>query len=221
MVDSLEAERIVLENWKKERADLDAAIAVLESKIAARASRGVHVGSVNHIEADAFFRMTVPDAIRKFLKMVGKPARPVTDIVDALNRGGLTAAYPTVYTSLTRLRDKGGEVVKVGDSWGLDLWYPRAPGKLKVEQIFGTEEEPEPIETPEEEKEEKARDSEHARSSGKKRKEEVAEFIKTHGPSTRPEILAGTDVPAGSFAYCVNDKNMFIKGEDGRYRNVE
>ena len=119
MVDSLEAEKIVLEGWKKERATLDAAIAMLESRIGAR---GIGLGgfpsvsSVDHIAPDTFFRMTIQEAIKKFLKMVGKPARAATEIVDALNCGGLSVAYPTVYTSLTRLRDKT-EVVKAGENW--------------------------------------------------------------------------------------------------------
>src|SRR5439155_10537551 len=112
-------------------AELDAAITVLERRIAARSSGGSLVlagaGFSNHIPQDAFFRMTVPDAIKKFLKMVGKPARPVTEIVDGLNHGGLEVAYPTVYTSLTRLKDKG--VVKAGENWGLEEWYPPAPNK--------------------------------------------------------------------------------------------
>src|SRR6266536_5607248 len=41
------------------------------------------------------------------------------------------------------------------------------------------------------------------------RKDEIANFIKAHGPSTRGEILAGTDVPRGTIAYVMNDKERF------------
>jgi hypothetical protein len=56
---------------------------------------------------------------------------------------------------------------------------------------------------------------------GKTRKDMVAEFIKTHGPSTRSEILAGTDVPDGTIAYCLHDETRFVRGEDEKWRNVE
>jgi hypothetical protein len=130
MADPMEAERIVLENWKRERAELDAAIEVLERKIAARTGSNpssANMGTV--IGPDEFFRMSTPDAIKKFLKIVGKPARAATDIVDGLKRGGSnTANYTNVYTALGRLKVKG-EVVKVGENWGLDEWYPPASGR--------------------------------------------------------------------------------------------
>ena len=111
-------------------------------------------------------------------------------------------------------------IAKVGENWGLDEWYPRAPAKLKVEAIFGAaEEEPEKgAETPEEQVE---IETPAQLPMAKGRKAAFAEFIRTHGPSTRAEILAGTGIPQGSFAYCANDTDMFIKGEDGKYRNVE
>jgi hypothetical protein len=226
MVDSLEAEKVVLENWKKERAQLDAAIAMLESKIGARAAGGLPpLTSASHIASDAFFRMTVPDAIKKFLKMVGKPARPATDIVDTLNRGGISVSYPTVYTSLTRLRDKG-EVVKAGENWGLDEWYPPAPSKVKAvtensheaDAVIAEKEQPKP--TGELERVEVA-ETKSRRAKGDGRKKEIADFIRVHGPSTRTEILAGTSVPDGSFSYCMNDSERFVKGDDGKWRNFE
>jgi hypothetical protein len=223
MVDSLEAEKIVLEGWKKERATLDAAIAMLESRIGAR---GIGLGgfpsvsSVDHIAPDTFFRMTIQEAIKKFLKMVGKPARAATEIVDALNCGGLSVAYPTVYTSLTRLRDKT-EVVKAGENWGLDEWYPPAPSRIK--SLTGTLIDTEvgvppaaPV-APEEQKEATFATLLPSPS----RKQVVEDFINKNGPSTRAEILAGTGIPAGTFAYCMRDNPKFIKGEDGKWRNVE
>ncbi|MGH9453206.1 MAG: hypothetical protein ACRD2O_04460 [Terriglobia bacterium] len=128
MTDSLEAERLVLESWKRERAELDAAIAVLEKKIATRSGSTLVLGGISgQIGPDEFFRLSTPEAIKKFLKIVGKPARSTTDIIDGLKAGGMDTNYTNVYTALMRLQKRG--VAKVGDSWGLDEWYPPAPAR--------------------------------------------------------------------------------------------
>jgi len=119
---------MVLENWKRERTELDAAIAVLERKIAARGTGVSPVTSGGKIGSDEFFRMSTPDAVKKFLKIVGKPARATTDIIDGLKNGGLPTNYTNVYTALGRLQKKD-EVVKVGENWGLNEWYPPAPAR--------------------------------------------------------------------------------------------
>ena len=56
-------------------------------------------------------------------------------------------------------------------------------------------------------------------NDGSARKNEVAQFIKAHGPSKRGEIKAGTKVPAGTLAYVLNDKTRFIRLADGRWDN--
>jgi len=132
MGNSIEGARSVLEGMRKQREELDAAIAVMEKWIASQGGV-VSTGTANtgQIGQDEFFRMSTPEAVKKFLKIVGKPARATTDIVDGLKRGGLTAAnYTNVYTALTRLQKKD-EVVKVGDNWGLEEWYPPAPRETK------------------------------------------------------------------------------------------
>lgn len=53
------------------------------------------------------------------------------------------------------------------------------------------------------------------------RKEAVADFLRAHGPSTRMEILRGTGVPAGTIAYCLNDKGIFKRLEDGKWTTVQ
>lgn len=125
MGDPLEAERLVLETWKKERDDLDAAIRVLERKIAGRGGVAGYTSSGSGgLRPDEFFRMSIPDAIKKYLKIVGKPARSTQDIIEGLKTGGSNAAnYTNTYTALSRLA-KGRGVVKVGENWGLDEWYP-------------------------------------------------------------------------------------------------
>jgi len=210
---------------------LDEAIATLERRIAGRAATTANplAASGSNVLPDTFFRMTVPDAIKQFLKMVGRPARATTDIVDALNKGGLNVAYPTVYTSLGRLKDKG-EVVKAGENWGLDSWYPPATQRIKINTIFGGVSEPEATLETEEPSVELLTDEnlpvEEQSQSPKQekqpsRKDLVAEFLKTHGPSTRAEIMAATGIGASTYAFCMKDGKRFVKGEDGKWRNVE
>lgn len=77
--------------------------------------------------SDAFFRMSVPDAIKKFLN-ISKGPRTAKDITAGLDIGGLTHQaknlYATVYPTLLRL-EEAGDVVRVGKGeWGLAEWYP-------------------------------------------------------------------------------------------------
>jgi hypothetical protein len=226
MVDSLEAEKLVLENWKRERADLDAAISALERKIAARGgSTSVTLGNGGQVAADEFFRLSTPDAIKKFLKIVGKPARAATDIIDGLKSGGMNASYTNVYTALTRLKAKG-DVAKVGDNWGLEEWYPPAAfreGKALADLSTGelVEVAEKFIAEGDKQKQNIIETGDKAHGSKKGRKEEIAEFIRTHGPSTRSEILAGTNVPDGTISYCLKDVMRFVQDNDGKWRNVE
>ncbi len=78
---------------------------------------------------DAFFRMSVPDAIKGYLNIVKRP-KTAKDITEGLQQGGLTTKaknlYATVYPTLLRMED-GGEVVRVTKTeWGLTEWYPGA-----------------------------------------------------------------------------------------------
>jgi hypothetical protein len=226
MGDPLDAERAVLENWKRERDELDAAIAVLEKKIAARGSSVSPAISSGRIVSDEFFRMSTPDAVKKFLKIIGRPARSTTDIIDGLKTGGMATNYTNVYTSLMRLQKKD-EVVKVGEDWGLSEWYPPGPVREAKPALadLSTEELIEKAEDflADKDKQEPAGiasgDQPHA--SGKGRKEEIAEFIRLHGPSTRSEVLAGTTVPDGTISYCLKDATKFVQDKDGKWRNVE
>jgi hypothetical protein len=239
MVDSLEAERMVLENWKKERAELDSLILVMEKKIAARTGLSpTSTASGGRIGADEFFRLSTTEAIKKFLKIMGKPARATQEIIDGLKRGGASVAnYTNVYTSLGRLQ-KRTEVVKVGDAWGLEEWYPPAPMKLKAVGGLGNSQDTEElndVEPPEEFPEAKTEEEEveveanpgnesvpgTGKVKGKSRKDEIADFIKLHGPSTRAEIMAATGIGASTYAFCMKDNQRFIKGEDGKWQNVE
>jgi len=78
---------------------------------------------------DSFFRLSVPDAIKKYLNIAKRP-KTAKDITAALDAGGLTHQaknlYQTVYPTLLRMED-AKDVVRVGKGeWGLTEWYPGA-----------------------------------------------------------------------------------------------
>jgi hypothetical protein len=77
---------------------------------------------------DTFFRMSVPDAIKKYLNIAKRP-KTAKDITAALDSGGLTHQaknlYATVYPTLLRM-EGNNDVARVGKGeWGLTEWYPR------------------------------------------------------------------------------------------------
>jgi hypothetical protein len=79
------------------------------------------------IAPDTFFRMSVPDAIKKYLNIVKAP-RTAQDITAGLDAGGLTHQaknlYATVYPTLLRM-EHAGDVARVGNrQWALSEWYP-------------------------------------------------------------------------------------------------
>jgi len=68
----------------------------------------------------------------------------VKEIADALVRGGITHQSSnfanTMYTTLKREDDRGGNIIKVGKNWGLASWYPgRVRKKVKSQDAWATE----------------------------------------------------------------------------------
>ena len=127
----------VIEDLKAKRAAIDNAIAVLEQ------IRGSDLASVTvppvkeepasrSMESDSFVGMSITQAAETYLRMAGKPARNLDDIVSALQKGGVPAfARDSVATLLKRAAAKSdGTIVKVGrGTWGLAEWYPNRPRK--------------------------------------------------------------------------------------------
>jgi hypothetical protein len=77
------------------------------------------------IEHDTFVGMSVVDAAARYLEMVGRPARSVEEITNALNRGGLSSSEGTVQTLLSRSHRGPNPVVRRAGrgTWGLPSWY--------------------------------------------------------------------------------------------------
>lgn len=97
----------------------------------AQASAPAHVGP---LRSDTFFRLSIPDAIKKYLGIAKRPMGPKA-IADALKQGGVLSQashfYANVTTALKRLRDQG-EVVNTKEGWGLAEWYPNTKAKADV-----------------------------------------------------------------------------------------
>src|SRR3990172_4668958 len=96
----------VLADLEAKRAGLDEAIAGIRKYLrlkgqvtsAPQADQG-RIIDPNAIPSDAFFGMTIPDAIRKYLGIVKKP-RTSKDIAEALVRGGITHTSKNFYATV-------------------------------------------------------------------------------------------------------------------------
>jgi len=142
----------VLADLEAKRGQLDAAIAVIRALISGgiATDEGTPTASSNDstgsdapparirvnpaavsnttVQNDTFFRLSTPEAIRKYLTMMKRPQK-LPDIARALLEGGqvhavdATTAYNNVYAAIKRM-EKTGEAVKIktGD-WGLAEWY--------------------------------------------------------------------------------------------------
>jgi hypothetical protein len=55
----------------------------------------------------------------------------------------------------------------------------------------------------------------------KPRKEALAEFLITHGPMSRVEIVAKSGLPEGSISYCLSDSRFFEQSKDGNWGATE
>lgn len=124
MLGQLYTKRSVLE---LELAAVNEAIVAFERLAGVEGNGGSPVRKLpTQVTPDAFFNLTLVEGAKKYLKMVGQPARSTQEIAQALHQGGLTnASMPSLAAVLLRAA-KGRQVVKVGKShWGLNEWYPK------------------------------------------------------------------------------------------------
>jgi|ERR1022692_710897 hypothetical protein len=138
----------VLADLKGRRAAMDSAIAAIELIVAQLPSGAVSQRELV-LSDDAFFGMSIPDAIRKFLK-IAKKKKTAKEISDGLEAGGLEhtskSFYNTVYTILNREWSKSDpEIVKLGDLWALAEWYPGRKFRKKAEAETETQDESEDL----------------------------------------------------------------------------
>jgi hypothetical protein len=86
-------------------------------------------GAPGVIRADEFFRMSIPDAIKKFLATMRQPQSPKA-IADGLKSGGILSNakkfYANITTALSRL-EEAETLVNTPNGWALSEWYPNRP----------------------------------------------------------------------------------------------
>jgi len=126
----------VLADLRAKKEKLEAAICGIEAMLGLTSlSAGASSAPApsKEVEADSFFGLSIPEAVRKYLRMQKKP-QSTQEIAAALERGGLTHQSGnfgnTVGSVLARLDGAGGDVVKLARAtWGLAAWYPNAKRK--------------------------------------------------------------------------------------------
>lgn len=131
----------VLADLEAQRARIDEAIGTIKalqggSMPLAGPVKGTGVSNPATVEIalDAFHRLTVSAAIKKYLRMLGKPAT-TPEIVEALSAGGQAGSEGTnfmvvVNNTLNRMQPPDGGISKVKRGvWGLAEWYDDKPKK--------------------------------------------------------------------------------------------
>ena len=135
----------VLADLEAQRATIDAAITAIKAlQAGGKITIGGSLGSPTannaqlDIPVDAFHKMTVSQAIRKYLSMRRKPAT-TPEIVEALTTGGQAGSdgsnfMVVVNNTLNRMQAPDGGISKVKRGvWGLSEWYQDKPKKLSGE----------------------------------------------------------------------------------------
>jgi len=77
-------------------------------------------GEISH---DTFFKMTVPDAAEKYLKLA-KKTKPTSEVAASLLKGGLKSTSKDFTGMVKTVLSRDARFVKVNKEWGLDEWYP-------------------------------------------------------------------------------------------------
>jgi hypothetical protein len=121
----------VLDDLRAKRDALDAAIKAIEAVSGESFSAIPTFGTPRQerrnteIQHDTFVGLNVVDAAARYLEMVGRPARSVEEITNALNRGGLNSTEGSVQTLLSRSHNGPNPVVRRAGrgTWGLPSWY--------------------------------------------------------------------------------------------------
>jgi len=120
--------KALLEDSKRQRAELDAVIAFAERQLGISKNSNSTNASVNAtdgsvvIEDDTFHGKNILQASEAYLHMVGRPARSTEEIASAITKGGVPAAAASVATILGRSKGSSINRVKRG-LWGLKGWY--------------------------------------------------------------------------------------------------
>jgi len=120
-------------------ADIDARIAKLQTTregiLELMAASGTTPGSGpgGKIAHDAFLKMSIPEATKKYLGSV-RAKKSTQEVMKALEEGGLPPSkYTTVYAILRRRENQVGDIINMQGDWALTEWYPNHKKKTGQE----------------------------------------------------------------------------------------
>jgi len=127
-------------NYEAVLADIDARIAKLQAtregilELAAVSGNTPTGGPGGKVAHDAFLKMSIPDATKKYLSMA-RQKKDTQTIIDALEEGGLPRSeYSTVYAVLRRREKQVGDIINMKGDWALAEWYPNYKRKATAEE---------------------------------------------------------------------------------------
>jgi hypothetical protein len=122
-------------------ADIDTRIAKLQTTregilelMAAAGATPTGGGPSGKIAHDAFLKMSIPDATKKYLSL-SRQKKDTVAIIAALERGGLPRSeYATVYAVLRRREKQVGDIINMKGDWALAEWYPNYKRKAASDE---------------------------------------------------------------------------------------
>jgi DNA-directed RNA polymerase delta subunit len=89
----------------------------------ANANGAVRATRAGAIPSNAFFGMSLVDAAKKYIEL-SQAKRTLAQIVKGLEEGGMPPQKPgTVYAALRRRESTVGDIMKLGEEWGLKDWF--------------------------------------------------------------------------------------------------
>jgi hypothetical protein len=102
-------------------------------------------GPSGKIAHNAFLKMSIPEATKKYLTMA-EQKKDTQAIIDALEQGGLPRSeYQTVYAVLRRREKQVGDIINMQGDWALAEWYPNYKKRSSSEGDAETEEQDESL----------------------------------------------------------------------------
>lgn len=137
----------------------------------ATANGAVRANRAGVIPSNAFFGMSLVDAAKKYIEL-SQAKRTLVQIVKGLEEGGMPPQKSgTVYAALRRRESTVGDIMKVGEEWGLKDWF----AGISVGEAAKTK-------TPKAKK-------------GKKKIKKAAKVVATKSPKTEPTDTSTTGAP--------------------------
>jgi hypothetical protein len=126
---------VVLADLEAKKAQIESAIQGIKTLLGASVEISGHnsPGKEKEIKFDSFVGLGNIEATIKYLRMCKQP-KTSKEIIEALEKGGLEAKYPTISSQLSRRAANEGDIVIIGrGKWALQEFYPEKKNDNKEE----------------------------------------------------------------------------------------